>query len=284
VLRDLVEEAISEGVFPGAAYATHDEVGYGGRFTYDFDSPSVTADTHWDLASLTKVLVTTTLVARRNPDLDKVLPEGYSIRQLLLHNSGLAAFRRYSPGTDVLGAIREETLNSEPGEKTVYSDLGFLRLQAWLQESGVPLDRQLRELGLHGLTYDPPKEQCAPTSPETMGVVHDPTARLMGGVAGHAGAFGRLSDVVEFLEKFPPPSEWTTRQHQESTRGLGWDTVLTTDDRVFESAWGHTGFTGTSIWRWGDRWAVLLANRTYPTDDNPKILAFRRRFYAAAFG
>ena len=283
-----MEEAISEGVFPGAAFATHDEIGFTGRFTYDAESPAVSADTYWDLASLTKVLVTTTLVARRDPDLDAVLPEGYSIRHLLLHNSGLAAFRRFAPGTgvlgtDVLAAVRAETLNSVPGEKTVYSDLGFLRLQAWLQESGETLDRQLRGLGSHGLTYDPPKERCAPTSPDTKGVVHDPTARQMGGVAGHAGAFGRLSDVVEFLEKFPPPDNWIIRQHQESTRGLGWDTVPTTDDQVFESAWGHTGFTGTSIWRWGNKWGVLLANRTYPTDDNAKILAFRRRFYAAAF-
>ena len=117
-----------------------------------------------------------------------------------------------------------------------------------------------------------------------VGVVHDPTAWRMDGVAGHAGLFSTLDDLTVFLTRLvagdvtPRWREWGTRRSDRSSRALGWDTY---EDGTF----GHTGYTGTSVRidPASGRFAILLSNRVHPTAANRKILDFRPVFHAAAF-
>jgi len=334
-----VREGIAEGVFPGACFAFgrgHElRVGAVGSFTYEPDSRPVTLDVRWDLASLTKVLATTTAAMRLETDglltLDapvrSILP-GFAnpqitVRQLLTHTSGLIPFRPYHKSLSTLeqlkAAVQAEPPNTPPGTATAYSDLNMLLLQ-WSIEalSGQPLDAFCRaniwdRLELEETGFNPPvAEQCAPTEPVepwrialrqargiedddkvfTQGEVHDPTAMLAGGVAGHAGLFSSVGDVALFaiavLENRLVPAEtwarWTRRQSDASTRALGWDTVLS-GTPFGPRTFGHTGFTGTSIWIDPDSrfWAVLLSNRVHPTAANAKIIEFRRRYHAAVW-
>ncbi|HEY0867387.1 MAG TPA: serine hydrolase domain-containing protein, partial [Fimbriimonas sp.] len=225
-LRDLLEAAIGEGVFPGACYAVHRDGrtarGAVGRHTYCPDDPATRLDTVWDLASVSKVVGTTTgamiLFEEGRLELDRpvadLLPEfgqngkeKITPRNLLVHNSGLVAFRPYhrtrSDSDQVLDAIYGEELVYETGSKSVYSDLSMIVLQKLMERiSGQPLDAFLAErvfkpLGMKETGYRPDPARCAPT--ETVepwraelrrkrgvrldeiwirGEVHDPTATV----------------------------------------------------------------------------------------------------------
>ena len=126
------------------------------------------------------------------------------------------------------------------------------------------------------------------------GEVHDPTATVLDGVAGHAGLFSTVGDLSLFLTAFMSGHHslvksdvfqlFTTRQSAMSTRALGWDTKSpegSSAGTTFGSkSFGHTGYTGTSIWcdPEGKKFSVLLTNRVYPSSENTKILAFRAKF------
>ena len=246
-----------------------------------------------------------------------------TIRHLLLHRSGLAPFRRWYTelrGKEAfVQAIQEEALEVPAGTRTAYSDIGFMTLGLVVEAvSGRSLDRFLQEelwapLGMTdtGFLPDPAQRpRIAPTEEDPVrggivrGLVHDENAWAMGGVAGHAGLFSTAADLARFVSALREaaagtagpegvlPSgvvdRWTRRADQGSTRALGWDTPSlngsSAGDYFSTFSFGHTGFTGTSIWvdRERDLWVVLLTNRVHPTRENALHVPLRRAVHDAA--
>jgi len=317
---------------------------------------AVTPTTLFDLASLTKVVGTTTAVMilfdegrlRLDDKVVRYLPwwsrgdprkNRVTVRQLLLHRAGLPAYRRWffdHAGVQAYkDAVADEPLEYDPGTRTEYSDMGFMTL-GWIVEAitGESLDRFLDErvfgpLGMHDTRFRPPaslRTRIAATELDTLwrhelvwGRVHDENADAMGGVAGHAGLFSTAADLSVFagmlvsggtLPACTPgriPGEpcpvarprpvrivgpeavqlFTRRWDETSSRALGWDTpsgVSSAGDYMSTRAFGHTGFTGTSIWIDPDLhlFVILLTNRVHPTRANEKHLALRRAVADAA--
>lgn len=236
----VLKEAIARAAFPGTSIAiTHAEQLVGlkafGRFTYELDSPAVNTDTLFDLASLTKVIATTTmamvLYERGALDLDtpvvQIVPElrgtdkrrmEITLRMLLAHSSGLPAyeklFLRAHTKDALLAAVFDMPLAADPGMQAVYSDIGFILLGVALERiAGEPLDRfAQREIfgpcGMARTTFNPPiamRGTIPPTVDDKIfrhrvvqGEVNDENASVMGGVAPQAGVFSTAADVALF--------------------------------------------------------------------------------------
>jgi CubicO group peptidase (beta-lactamase class C family) len=293
-------------------------------------SPAVTPSTIYDLASLTKVVGTTSAlfllaqdgkldlddpVVRHLPAWggDDPLKARVTLRDLLLHRGGLPPFERYfvthPTGEGIRDAVSALSLARAPGDSTVYSDIGFKTL-GWVVEavSGTTLDAFLRDrvwgplgmgdTGFNPLARDPSLlPRMAPTEVAegrgvVRGLVHDENAWVLGGVAGHAGLFSTAEDLARFVREvagagggtiFPALAyaPFTARQDPGSSRALGWDTPSgrsSAGDYFSALSFGHTGFTGTSIWVDPalDVWVVLLTNRVHPTRENQRHIPFRR--------
>lgn len=232
--RAVLEDAIAAHVFPGAVVDVHgDRDAHGaialGHLSYDAESPAVTSDTIYDLASLTKVLCTTTLAAALveegrfalDDPVDRWSPawqgedrRAVTIRHLLEHSSGLPDTRpyyRHCHGRDAFeAAIGREPLVYAPGTQSIYSDAGFMLLGFIIERAGTsPLDerfRAWRDAHLPGIELDftPPAAwlpRIAPTEYDSWrgrllrGEVHDENAAALDGVAGHAGLFGTAAAV-----------------------------------------------------------------------------------------
>lgn len=357
----IIREAIATGATPGAALAIgrHGRlVRLGGYGTLDWasGSPAVSDSSIYDLASLTKVVATTTaamlLVDEGRLDLDApvahYLPEWQAgqgkervtVRHLLAHSSGLTAgyplWRELRGKEAFVRRIAALGLEVPPGARTVYSDFGVILLGAIIERlTGEGLDallerRLVRPLGLRDTRFNPLEqgaapagagaagangapalalllERIAPTELDTIfrkthvhGRVHDENAFAMGGVAGHAGLFSSARDLAVFAQfllnggaygdaRLLRPStvrRFTRRQSSASSRALGWDTPTATSSAgaYFSAAsFGHTGFTGTSIWIDPERdvFVVLLTNRVNPTRANLKHEALRRAVHDA---
>jgi CubicO group peptidase (beta-lactamase class C family) len=233
-----------------------------------------------------------------------------TVRHLLTHTSGLPAFRRYDTLTtsadSIAALLMTEPLDTVPGARMVYSDIGAYLLGRIVERvSGRALDRYLddevfRPLGMRETMYRPPAEllsRIAPTEIDTIrgkihGTVHDPRAFYLGGVSAHAGLFGTGRDLARFAQMYLRGGEldgvrvlraetielFTTRQVAD--RALGWQKPSGTNTAgrlMSERAFGHTGFTGTSIWidPAHDVFVILLSNRVNPTSVNPRITAVR---------
>ncbi len=344
--RDVILGAIGAGAFPAAVVevGTPDRVLWReafGRLTGDPDARPAGETTVFDLASLTKVIATTTVAmrlvenGRLRPD-DPVharLPawEGkdrrdVTVRDLLEHASGLPAWlplhERCAGRTAYVAAICRAPLDYLPRSQSVYSDLGFILLGIVLElEGGEPLDAQfastvggvLMDPGEWPLVFNPPIEwrpRIAPTEVDPwrgrllVGEVHDENAWALGGVAGHAGLFGTAPAVGRFAQHVlrarlgidPAPrrlaspatmAAFTARSAVPgSSRALGWDTMLPTSScgtRMSPSAFGHTGFTGTSLWIDPGRqvYIVFLTNRVHPTRGNERIRDVRPALHDA---
>jgi CubicO group peptidase (beta-lactamase class C family) len=244
------------------------------------------------------------------PEFMGAMKERVTIRHLLTHTSGLPA------GADVAGSTPHEgllrlmrvNLGHAPGMRVEYSDVGFVILFAAAERAaGEPLYRLLdREvfgpLEMNSTTYVMGEGclRCAGTSRDRglsyRGRVHDPISRRLGGIAGNAGLFSTAHDMARFaammanngsldgVQIFRPSTVrmFTQRQPGSGTRALGWDTpgapgTGAAGARVSDRSYGHTGFTGTSIWIDSERgtWVVLLANRTY--EDGPNRMQALRR-------
>ncbi|MGH9812995.1 MAG: serine hydrolase, partial [Candidatus Acidiferrales bacterium] len=335
----LMEKAVADHVFPGGVLA----VGYKGRLvalrdfgrmTYDDGADPVAIDTLYDLASLTKVVGTTTMammlhergqlpldapVVRYLPEFssgpDKEAKALISIRHLLTHSSGLPSYFRFfqeaKSREELLKLIYQQPLEYPTGTRSVYSDLGIILLGEVLERaSGHSLDAFLREnifrpMGMSHTLYNPSKnlrDRIPPTEDDrdfrrrlVRGEVHDENAWVMGGVAPHAGLFSTAHDLAAFCQMLlnggmyahkrllrrSSVNLFTARQDiGESSRALGWDTVSqpSSSGHYFSArAFGHTGFTGTSIWIDPEKelFVVLLTNRVHPTRTNDKIRSFR---------
>jgi len=343
----VIENAIADRAFPGATMAVgyRGKVSYHafGKLSYDPDAPATRIDTMYDLASLTKVVVTTTLVEKLvegdfpsplslDASIEHYLPEWsagpqpewrhkVTVRNLMTHTSGLPPFKEYwrsSTGkADTLRMIFAEPLEYEPGTKVVYSDLGIILMAEIIQRlTGKPLDQLAREfifepLGMSSSTYNPPKKlwpEIAPTEVDdqlrhrlVQGEVHDENAYAIGGVSGHAGVFSSSPDLAAFCQmllnggiyahhrvvKRATIAEFTAPQElAKNTRTLGWvvPTEGSSSGHYFSAhSYGHTGFTGTTIWIDPDRqlFVVLLTNRVNPTRENLKIAQVRPVVYDA---
>ena len=245
-----------------------------------------------------------------------------TIRHLLSHAAGLPAwlplYETCSGRADFERAICRVPLAYAPGSASVYSDLGFILLGFVLEDAvGATLPAQLRavadgwpEAAALGFAVEPGEvERTAPTQQDEWrgrllrGEVDDRNAHAIGGAAGHAGLFGTAPAVGAFAarvlrglegdEAALGVSRETLRRFTSragipgSSRALGWDTMLPSSScgsRLSPRAFGHTGFTGTSLWIDPERrlYAVLLANRVHPSAGDPAaILAVRQAFHDA---
>jgi CubicO group peptidase (beta-lactamase class C family) len=346
----VLEKAVADAAFPGCVATVGNTDGplWTQAFGHLSAEPppekriATTADTIYDLASLTKILGTTSVTAcllrdnkmKLDDPLEKFVPEfvasaaedqqstrrTVTIKHLLTHSSGLPAGRplwksgrRYA---DVVAAAAKVSLDAKPGEQAVYSDLGFILLgEAAARAGGKPLAKLE-----HSLAFEPlemkhtcrrpeesllpriaPTERVAGTKAEEQkfvhGVVHDENARAGEGLTGHAGLFATAGDVgrygQEWLRALAGKSDWLPRELAQSfiaraelpagsSRALGWDTPSgrSSAGRKMPKAFGHTGFTGTSIWIDPERgiYLTLLSNRVHPTRTNQKIASVRREF------
>lgn len=322
----IMRDAIADSVFPGGVVGVVRKgvmvwnQAYG--YTEYSKMKAVESKIPYDLASVSKVMGTTTSVMRlveegRISLQDRVstyIPEfsggdrdSVTIRHLLTHTSGLAPFRVYVDSIrtreEILNAVRNEPLVNRPGEKYVYSDLGFILLGEIVgQVSGKRLDRYVRDtffypMGMATAHYNPRKvgrwlaELPPPTEIDTVydrgvvqGQVHDERAFFMDGVAGHAGLFGSSRDLAIWStmllqggaygnQRFLKPetiAQFTSRQDTLSGRGLGFDKKTrpnsTAGTLTGDQTFGHTGFTGTSIWIDPEEEVaiIILTNRTWP--------------------
>ena len=245
--------------------------------------------------------------------------EPVTIRDLLAHCSGLPAhlpfFKELKGRAAFEHAICSTALMYPPRSKSIYSDLGFMLLGFILEDFGSPLSLQfdtLREQmgGIQDLQFHPPAvwlPRTAPTRQDEwrarvlVGEVDDGNAWALGGVAGHAGLFGTAASVGECARHLLQILEGRHGSFQEQTlrtfitrrtdipgssRALGWDTMLPTSScgtRVSPRAFGHVGFTGTSLWIDPDAavYVVLLTNRVHPTADNEAIKQVRPALHDA---
>ena len=311
ICKNILEEGVRTHAFPGAVLAVGDEKGIlfeetAGRLSPDPDSPEVQPDTTYDVASLTKVVVTTTLAMRlfgeARLDLDAPVEE-FTVRQLLTHSAGLPAEPRKDSSPNLAGVFSGLLpLQYKPGAKVLYSDAGFIILGQIIEGiAGAPLDVLAQErifgpLGMKDTCFNPNPAQLvriAPTGPDTRGAVHDKAAAAMGGIAGHAGLFSTARDLAIFgrmMLRGGKTIELFTRMDGSvpgSTRALGWDTPSergsSSGSHFSRESFGHTGFTGTSMWIDPKRrlYAVFLTNRVYSDPGNLQIRDIRPRVHDA---
>lgn len=311
-----------------------------GGFTYDATSPRVTAATVFDIASLTKVMATTAacmlLHQRGQLDLDWLLadvlpgfvvgrnPGEYArkvrLRHLLAHNSGLPGyvefFRKDATPAALLRACLDLPIEAEPGTRAEYSDPGFILLGKALEVlTRDSLEKWVRReliepLQLSATGFNPSKSiwpKIPPTEEDTtfrmrviQGEVQDENAWVLGGVAGHAGLFSTVPDLLRFASEILEGQDgraslfhsktielFAERQSPEgSSRALGWDTPSpkSSSGGLFSMhSVGHLGFSGCSLWidleaKIG---VALLTNRTWPDRKSQLIREVRPAFHDA---
>jgi uncharacterized protein YbbC (DUF1343 family)/CubicO group peptidase (beta-lactamase class C family) len=292
---------------------------------------AMTVDTIFDLASLTKVVATTPSVMRMVqygqvrldepvahyiPDFGMNGKDAVTVRQLLTHYSGLRPDVDLNPPWDgrdtAFRLAHEEKLQAPQGALFVYSDTNFIVLGELVQRlSGMSLDKYsevhiFQPLNMKHTRYLPPlqwrskiAETCAPDRKQILrGVVHDPRAERMGGVAGHAGLFSTAGDLALYAQalisrktvldgaiigKMTMPQQ---PPNATEVRGLGWDI-----DSSFSSnrgallpvgSFGHTGFTGTSMWidPYTNTYVILLTNSVLPRQ-GAALISLRSRVATA---
>lgn len=325
----LVQDAVRDRKLPGAVVL----IGRGDAIVYDNAignravepaMETMTADTIFDLASVTKVVATTTSVMKLLedgklrlsdrvssfiPGFERYNKGGITIRHLLTHTSGLRPdldlADEWTGYTRAIELAAEEVPTSPPGH-FVYSDINFILLgEIVARVSGMPLDEFAAKnifepLGMKDTMFRPPAslrpriaptEHCtAPCEPGMTllrGVVHDPTARRMGGVAGHAGLFSTAADLSIFCRMLLDGGRYNGvrvlapltvakmtsaggSSVDPNVRGLGWDIDSSYSSNRGEllpvGSFGHTGFTGTSLWidPVTREFVVFLSNRVHP--------------------
>jgi CubicO group peptidase (beta-lactamase class C family) len=323
-LDSIMRAGLAAGAAPGGALAVgrHGRLvhlrGYGAT-DWAAGAPRVDEATLYDLASLTKVVATTTAamlleeegrldlaqpVRTYLPELDAPDKAGITVRMLLTHQGGLEAgaplYRTQRGRAAYLAQINARPARSAPGARTVYSDWDMVLLQAVVERiTGQSLDafvaaRVFGPLGMRDTRFTPDtgdaalRRRIAPTVIDTSrgglqwGVVHDGNAWAMGGVSGHAGLFATARDLATFAQMLlnggsyrgvrilapQTVARWTAPQGPGASRALGWDTPAPNSSAgryLSPRAFGHTGFTGTSLWIDPERgtFVVLLLNRVH---------------------
>ena len=333
----VVRQAIDNGRIPGAVVLVGQdghilfEKAYGHRSLEPRPEP-MTLGTRFDLASLTKAVVTAPAVlilvqdgkvslddpiSNYLPDFGRRGKETVTVRQVLTHYSGLAPFFRLEtkgPGAAlaVIDKIYNSDLSARPGSQFIYSDLGFILLGKLIEAvSGESLDRfvhsrifsplQMVETGFS--PHPGERHPIAPTEKgddETFlrGRVHDPLASTMGGVAGHAGLFSNARDLSRYcrmlLNQGSLEGAWVLQPRlvrqmvspqsppdKPDIRGLGWDIQSRYSSpkgaHFSPQSYGHTGFTGTSLWLDPEiqAYLIVLTSRLHP-DGRGDVRALRK--------
>lgn len=339
---EAVRDAIDAGEVPGAVVLVGrgDDVLLHRAWGWRRLVPSreaMTTDTIFDIASLTKPLGTTLAVmslaerdrVRLDAPLGRYLREfrgpawrGVTLRRLLTHTAGLRAVppsELVAPGFPAAArALASLPLDYPPGRGFAYSDTGFILLGEVVRRvSGQPLDRYLAErffepLGLGDTGFRPPRESLDRVAPTQVldgrplrGEVHDPRARALGGVAGHAGMFSTASDLGRLvrallaggaldgrrvLKAETVRAMWQPMPDGEGKRALGWDVnsdyAMTMAPFFPPGSVGHTGFTGTAVWidPPSRTYMILLTNRVHPWGGGAAGIRGLRMRIAAAVG
>jgi CubicO group peptidase (beta-lactamase class C family) len=330
---ELVNNSIRDSAFPGAVLLVWEkgkiifEKSFG-HLTYNDSSARVETNTIYDLASLTKVIATTTAamicvdrklfkiddnVSRYIPEFAQNGKRNITIENLLLHNSGLPAYKKYytlySKPQEVLNDIYSTELSYPTGTKTVYSDLGMIVLGKVIEKvTGRSLDvfcdqEIFKPLNMNDTYFNPPsslKYRIAPTEFDKywrnrllIGEVHDETASLLNGVSGNAGLFSTAGDISKVLQMILQNGKFEGKRIIDSStvklftskksdeRGLGWDiksdSGSSAGNLFSKNSYGHTGFTGTSVWTDPTRnlFVVFLTNRVYPSRENNRLIKIR---------
>ncbi len=347
-IAPLVDAAIARHELPGAVILAGrgDQVAYLraiGRRALQPSPEAMTTDTVFDMASLTKVVATTTSVmqlveqgrirlgdqvTRFIPDFGRYGKDGITVRQLLTHTSGLRPDLEleveFNGAEEAIRRAIDEVPVAAPDERFVYSDINFFLLGEIVKiVSGERLDQYAKAhifapLSMTDTMFLPPtslRARIAPTErcrdrawpcnvdatdvPFLRGIVHDPTARRMEGVAGHAGLFSTAADLSRFCRmllnggtfdgvRILSPAtvsrmiEASTPAFMRDVRGLGWDIdssySANRGDLFPLGSFGHTGFTGTSLWLdpQSKSYVVFLSNRVHP-DGKGDVTALRGR-------
>lgn len=343
-VRRLINESISSGLFPGAAWLVErgGEVKARGAAGSAETRPvrrAMTEETIFDLASLTKPIVTGTLsllmwqrgclsmaegVGAHLPEFTGGWRDSVSLAQVLSHSSGLPSGLNLSElcadPSEVLNAICRAKNQYPPGTSTLYSDIGFILMGKLLEgASGMALDAMAKEeifnpLGMKRTMYTPPPDlrgeiaatQDSPARGRVLvGEVHDGNAYFMGGISGHAGLFSCLDDLAAYCRMMLGRGRRILSQDtvSEATRiwaddgrnayGLSWfkrkSPVNPAGSRLSDGAYGHTGYTGTSLWidPASEFFALLLTNRIHPDrapERIPEMNRTRRAFHDIAVG
>jgi uncharacterized protein YbbC (DUF1343 family)/CubicO group peptidase (beta-lactamase class C family) len=348
-IAPVVEQAIRDGKAPGVVVLIghNGRVVYRRAFGHRALVPRLLpmrATTIFDLASLTKVISTTPSimqlleqgklrledpVARYWPEFGANGKDEITVRELMTHYSGLPPDLELEPawsGYDTaMKMIEQASPIVPPGTRFIYSDVNYETLGELVRRlSGEPLnvyaaEHIFRPLGMRSTMFLPPaslRQRIAPTQyengrsgPLLWGVVHDPTARDMGGVAGHAGLFSTADDLARYAQmllnrgrlgkvrilsaasvvKMSTPQ---TPFGKSAVRGLGWDIdspySSNRGDLFPVGSFGHTGFTGTSIWidPFSKTYVIVMANAVHPIGEG-NVIALRAQIAtvaAAVFG
>lgn len=353
---EIIEDAIRQRDFPSAVLVIGDSTkivyqnAYG-RLTYEDDAAPTTLNTIYDLASVTKVIATTSAIMKLyeegKVDLDapvaNYIPQfavndkgDITVRNLLLHNSGLTAwtpfYQLYTTADEVRNAIYTCTKEYSTGTQTVYSDYNAVLLGDIAEKiSNIKLDKYCKEfiflpLGMKDTDYLLPislNYRIAPTEYDTywrnellIGYVHDETAAMLEGVSGNAGLFSTGPDLYKFMKMMLKEGRYIDErkvpaQNKENqlfkaetvelftekaaglgymnTRALGWDTKPEATSkyppqcgyRFSQNCFGHTGYTGTSVWCDKDKNLIIifLTNRVYPKRGNEEIKNVRPKVH-----
>ena len=340
-VRGVMEKAVADSAFPGGVAGVGDATGgdvihRAGRIDWAPDAPAPNAATIWDMASLTKVVATTSamlqLVAERKVSLDapvqRYLPEwtgprkeAVTVRHLLTHSSGMPSWRplykEATNATEAMALVMQTQIDTLPGARYLYSDLNAILLGEIVRKvSGQRIDQYLAQrvfgpLGMRDTRYLPPKSELARIAPtefdpwrqrKVHGEVHDENAFMLGGVSGHAGLFSTAADLSRLARAYlnggtldgtrvfdaATIAEFTRVQDTTiSRRAIGWETPTggnSAGQYLSRRAFGHTGFTGTSLWIDPERgvYVILLTNRVNPTRQNTRIGGVRTALANAA--
>ena len=327
LVQNLLEEGVRGGCFPAVTAA----VGRGEETICLCSAGDANLDTRFDMASMSKILGPTMLALRALEEGALTLSDtigqyfadvpqdkrDITVRHLMTHTGGFTPhflLEEEADGpADALAAILRHPLDAAPGEKPMYSCMGYIVLGKLLEALyGAPLDALARErvfspLGMLHTGYCPTGGNIAPTevNPKTgaawQGVVHDENARFLGGVAGNAGVFSDIRDCARYASMLacggkgylaPATLRAAIRNYtpgHDAHRGLGFHVAGLPGeffgDLFPAPSFGHTGFTGTSLVVDPESgvFAVLLSNRVHPSRENARHLRFRRRFHNAVY-
>jgi CubicO group peptidase (beta-lactamase class C family) len=352
---EIINNAVSAHDFPSAVLVIGNskEVIYQnayGRLTYDEDAQAASFNTIYDLASVTKVIATTSAIMKLydegkidlNASVASYIPQfavngkgDITVTNLLLHNSGLTAwtpfYQLYSTPEEVRNAIYTCSKEYQTGTQTIYSDYNAVLLGDIVEKiTGQKLDKYCKEnifnpLGMTDtdfLIHTSQDFRIAPTEYDTywrnqllIGYVHDETAAMLEGIAGNAGLFSTGPELFKFMQmmmnkgryidarRVPAKNVFQVMFKEETvdlfttkvtglgysnSRALGWDTKPEATKypppcgyKFSQSSFGHTGYTGTSVWADKDKdlIIVLLTNRVYPKRGNEEIRNVRPKVH-----
>ncbi len=339
-IGQFLQRSRDQKVFSGAAYeiGTPDKIiAQGCVGTLEWGGKPVSEDSLWDIASLTKVIVSLgtmrlfeagdlcldDTIARFLPDYAGTDKSDITIFELMTHTSGIPGqqpmYKQITTREDMLEGIKRLALCFPRGTDVAYTSQGYMVLGTMLEKiygrglDVLLLDQVFRPLAMNATLYNPgpelhsriaATEDCPWRGRIVKGQVHDENAVVLGGVCGHAGLFSSVHDLANVCKamlaegyvggrKFLSPSTVALMSrnhtpHLKLARGLGWmskDLHNSPAGDLFScNAFGHTGFTGTSMWIDPDRrlYAVLLTNRVHPSRQSEEIKRVRSVFHNLA--